>query len=106
MSPALSVGLQLGFVAVIDTSHDTAPAGSKYFALDRNRRFFCPSRVTVRSSYRPPGWRWPAVPTSVVSCGTTHSCAEPMSRLAVPLAMSGNVYLPLRPVPLFALNTG
>jgi len=46
----LSVGLQLGFVAVIDTSHETAPAGSKYLATDLNSRIVLPLRVTVRSS--------------------------------------------------------
>src|SRR3954464_13542165 len=99
MSPAFNATRHVGLVAVIDTSHDTAPAGSKYFASERNRRFVTPSRVTVRSSYSPPGCRWPAVPTRVVSRLTTHWCAAPIACLAAGvLASFGKVYLPLWPL--------
>ena len=54
-------------VAVIATSHDTAPAGSKYFARERKSRTVRPSRVSFRSVHSPPGCRWPAVPTSTPS---------------------------------------
>ena len=58
------------------TSHDTAPAGSKYFAFDWKRCAVSPSidgfaagaavapapaRRNHRSSWRPPGCRWPPV---------------------------------------------
>src|SRR3954467_6348241 len=36
VSPALTATFQSGLVAVIATSHDTAPAGSKYLASERN----------------------------------------------------------------------
>src|SRR4051812_1506097 len=90
----------------METSQDTAPAGSKYLACDRNSRTVLPPRVTVRSVLRPPGWRCPPVPTSVVSRVTFHSCAGPILFRAAPRAMSGNVYLPFLPVPLIALKTG
>ena len=94
--------LPVGRVAVIATSQDTAPAGSKYFASERNRcavspftdgwlraqrlraaalalraqfalAALAPSRVSQRSVCRPPGCRWPAVATSTPSRSTTHS---------------------------------
>ena len=33
----------------METSHDTAPAGSKYFAFERKSACVWPLRVTVRS---------------------------------------------------------
>src|SRR5436305_15224673 len=48
-SPAFSVGRQLAFVTVIATSHDTAPAGSKYFACEWKSLIVLPPRVAVRS---------------------------------------------------------
>ena len=39
----LDATLQSGLVAVIETSHDTAPAGSKYFATERNSSLGAPA---------------------------------------------------------------
>ena len=66
-SPRLTPTRQSAGVASIATSHDTAPAGSKYFALERNSRTRLPPRSSVRSVHRPPGCRCPAVPTSTPS---------------------------------------
>ena len=49
VSPASTATRQSGGVAVIATSQDTAPAGSKYLATERNRRSVAPSRATSRS---------------------------------------------------------
>src|SRR3954467_1845881 len=94
-------------VPLIATSHDTAPAGSKYLASERNRwallpypfgalrrqrlRTFAELRLaqaglaslapdlrTHRSVCSPPGCRWPAVATSSPSRSATHSfCLRP-----------------------------
>ena len=63
----------VGLVAVIETSHDTAPAGSKYFAfgLEEVRGLTVCDR-DQRSSCSPPGWRWPPVPISTPSVSTVH----------------------------------
>ena len=66
-SPRLTFTRQFGRVAVIATSHETAPAGSQYFARERKRFTVRPSRVSLRSVHRPPGCRWPAVCTSTPS---------------------------------------
>src|SRR4051794_7167717 len=52
VSPGLSATFQSGLVAVIATSHDTAPAGSKYFASERKRLAVFPERVPFRSVNR------------------------------------------------------
>src|SRR3954447_22246627 len=70
-SPFLTPTRQPGGVASIATSHDTAPAGSKYLALERNSRTVFPPRVRYMSVHRPPGCRWPAVPTRTPSTGMT-----------------------------------
>ena len=45
-SPRFSFTRQSGRVAVIETSHETGPAGSQYFAFDRNRcARFAPRRT-------------------------------------------------------------
>jgi hypothetical protein len=67
-SPALTPTRHSGGVTSIATSHETAPAGSKYFARERNSRTFRPSRSSHRSVHSPPGCRWPPVPTSTPSC--------------------------------------
>jgi len=75
-SPGLTLTFQpLSEVAVMETSHDTAPAGSQYLATEWKTVLVTPSRVTLRSVYRPPGCRWPAVPTSVDGLVTVHSLA-------------------------------
>ncbi len=48
-SPRLTATRHFGRVAIIATSHDTAPAGSQYFARERNRLTVRPSRVSLRS---------------------------------------------------------
>ncbi len=65
------------------------PAGSKYFARERKSRTVRPSRVSFRSVHRPPGCRWPAVPTSTPSsvdrpagCGASASPRAGSSRVA------------------------
>ena len=68
-SPRLTWTRQLERVAVIATSHDTAPAGSQYFARERNRLTVRPPRVSLRSRHNPPGCRWPAVCTSTPAWG-------------------------------------
>ena len=82
---------QSGLVAVIATSHETAPAGSKYLASERNSSLVALPRCALRSVHSPPGCRCPAVDTSVMSLGTVHWCAGPMSLRAAPRASSGNV---------------
>ena len=54
-------------------SHDTAPAGSKYFARERKMRVLLAPRPRSRSTYSPPGCRWPAAATSVPSRSARHS---------------------------------
>jgi hypothetical protein len=49
-SPALSAIFQPGFGVVVATSHETAPAGSKYLASERKISFVTPLRVTVIES--------------------------------------------------------
>ena len=49
MSPARTPARHDGGVTVIATSHDTAPAGSKYFASERKSGTVFPSRVSLRS---------------------------------------------------------
>ena len=49
VSPAFRSTRQSGLVTVIDTSQDTAPAGSKYFACERKMRALRAPRVTFRS---------------------------------------------------------
>ena len=71
-SPFFTATAQSGGVAVIATSHDTAPAGSKYSAREENSGTRSVPRVAHRSVRRPPGWRWPAVATSTPSASTVH----------------------------------
>src|SRR4051812_36172905 len=54
-SPCLTPTPQSGGVASIAPSHDTAPAGSKYLAWERNSRTVFPPRVSDRSVHSPPG---------------------------------------------------
>src|SRR3954447_3875492 len=91
VSPGLSATRQSGVVTVIATSHDTAPAGSKYLASERNSSLVVPARVALRSSYRPPGWRWPPAPISVRSWSTAYWWATPIFARCAPRASSGNV---------------
>src|SRR4051794_23390807 len=106
VSPGLTATFQSGLVAVIATSHDTAPAGSKYLASDRNSCLVWPPRDEVRSVYRPPGCRWPAVPTIVISWSATNCRAGPILAFSAPVASLGKVYLPFLPSPLGTLKTG
>ena len=48
-SPLRTPTRQPGGVTVMATSHETAPAGSKYFASERKSGAVCPSRVSLRS---------------------------------------------------------
>src|SRR3954470_9596640 len=94
-SPACRAMRQSGLEPVIATSQDTAPDGSKYLASERKSSLVVPLRVAVRSLYRPPGCRWPAVLTSVMSLATSHWCATPMSFFCAARACVGKVNLPL-----------
>src|SRR5215212_8909474 len=71
-SPRRTFTRQFLGVPVMATSHDTAPAGSKYLALERNSGAVLPWRRSFRSVWSPPGWRWPAVATSTPGLSTTH----------------------------------
>src|SRR5947208_9371802 len=77
-SPFLTATRQSGLVNVIATSHETAPAGSKYLASERKISLVWPARVCLRSTYRPPGCRCPPAATSVASVGTVISLASPL----------------------------
>ena len=44
VSPGCTATAHVGLVTVIATSHDTAPAGSKYFASDSKRCALWPLR--------------------------------------------------------------
>ncbi len=48
-SPGWTATLQPGLVWVIETSHETAPAGSKYLATERNSFADLPPRLIFRS---------------------------------------------------------
>ena len=48
-SPRLTLTRQFERVAVIATSHETAPAGSQYLARERNTFTVRPLRVSMRS---------------------------------------------------------
>src|SRR5918994_2408911 len=84
-SPLRTPTRQSGGVTVIATSHETAPAGSKYFASERNSGTVRPSRVSSRSVHSPPGCRCPPDPTSAPSSGTVQPLA------GAPFASSGYV---------------
>src|SRR3954447_16351574 len=104
-SPLLTFTRQFLGVPVIATSQDTAPAGSKYFALDRKRGTVLPFRRSLRSVCSPPGWRWPAVATSTpgLSITTWFRFGPPPYGF---FASFGYVNRPLRPEPFFTLKTG
>ena len=59
VSPAFTCNRQFARVTPSVTSHETGPAGSKYFALDLKTCAVRAPRSTYRSSHNPPGWRWP-----------------------------------------------
>src|SRR3954454_14275832 len=89
-------------VPVIATSQDTAPAGSKYFAFDRNSGTVFPRRRSFRSLCRPPGCRCPAVATSTPRRSTTHWFRFGPPAYAF-FASSGYVNRPFFPEPLRTL---
>src|SRR5919201_5374530 len=53
-SPFLTATRQLGGLTPIETSQDTAPAGSKKCARERNSSTVLPWRVSLRSVHSPP----------------------------------------------------